>query len=139
VTRTPKGLADLESLEKVFGALAHTSRRSILLVLHARGGSMTSKDIADRFDCAWPTVTRHLGILEEAGLVHVEHSGRERRYTVDPAHLLHVAGGWLARFGASPSTVPGGETGAGARPAAPRKLPTRCERPAVGPAATPRR
>lgn len=95
----PKGLADLEALEKVFAALAHTSRRSILLVLHVRGGSMTSREIAERFDCAWPTVTRHLGVLEDAGLVHAERRGRERRYTLDTGRLVGVAGGWLRRFG----------------------------------------
>lgn len=99
MSHTPRGLADLDALEKVFAALAHTSRRSILLVLHARGRAMTSKEIAERFDCAWPTTTRHLGILEDAGLIHVERRGRERRYTLDTVRLLGVAGGWLRRFG----------------------------------------
>lgn len=114
----PRGLAQLESLEKVFGALAHTTRRTILLVLHVRGGSMTSKEIAERFDCAWPTTTRHLGILEDAGLLTVERHGRERRYTLDRKRLVEVAGGWVGRFvsaedgvacapaGEAPSTLP---------------------------------
>lgn len=46
----PQGPTDLEDLEVVFAALAHQSRRTILLVLHARGGTMASGDIAARFD-----------------------------------------------------------------------------------------
>lgn len=94
----PKGFADLEDLEAVFAALAHQSRRTILLVLQARGGTMTSGDIAGRFDAAWPTITRHLRILERARLVNVELQGRERLYRLDRQRLLQVAGGWLARF-----------------------------------------
>ena len=99
MTAPQKGIADLEALEAVFGALAHQSRRTILLVLQARGGEMTSGDIAARFDFAWPTITRHLRILEEAGLVHVALRGRQRVYRLDAARLRSVAGGWLARFG----------------------------------------
>jgi DNA-binding transcriptional ArsR family regulator len=93
-----KGVADLEALEAVFGALAHESRRTILLVLHARGGTMTSGEIAKRFDCSWPTITRHLRILEDAGLVSVSLKGRERLYLLEHERLAEIAGGWLARF-----------------------------------------
>ena len=99
MTAPPQGIADLAALEAVFGALAHQSRRTILLVLQARGGEMTSGDIAARFDAAWPTITRHLRILEEAGLVHVALRGRQRVYRLDAGRLRAVAGGWLARFG----------------------------------------
>ncbi|MGH8980083.1 MAG: ArsR/SmtB family transcription factor, partial [Acidimicrobiales bacterium] len=81
MTRTPKGIAELEDLDAIFVALASRPRRTILMVLHARGGSMTSRDIAARFDCAWPTTTRHLRVLSEARLVRVEPRGRERVYT----------------------------------------------------------
>ncbi len=59
---------------------------------------MTSGEIASRFDCSWPTTTRHLRVLEEAGLVHVALRGRERVYTLDSARLRAVAGGWIHRF-----------------------------------------
>jgi DNA-binding transcriptional ArsR family regulator len=98
VTAQPRGITDLGALEAVFGALAHQSRRTILLVLLARGGEMTSGDIAARFDCSWPTTTRHLRILEDAGLVHVALRGRQRVYRLDRDRLRSVAGGWLARF-----------------------------------------
>ena len=101
---TPKrdGLAELEDLDVVFHALAHSSRRTILSVLRARGGEMTSGAIASRFDCAWPTTTRHLRVLEEAGLVRVELHGRERVYRLDPNRLHSVAGAWIHRFASKP-------------------------------------
>jgi DNA-binding transcriptional ArsR family regulator len=83
----------------VFGALAHQARRTILLTLQARGGEMTSGDIAARFDHSWPTTTRHLRVLEDAGLVQVALRGRQHVYRVDAARLRSVAGGWLGRFG----------------------------------------
>ena len=96
-----RGLIDLEDLDSVFGALAHPARRVILSVLHARGGEMTSGAIASRFECSWPTTTRHLRVLEDAGLVRAETSGRERLYRLDAARLGAVAGAWIDRFGAS--------------------------------------
>jgi len=88
----------LADLDAVFSALAHPSRRHILLVLHYRGGSMTAGEIADRFACSWPTTTRHLRSLEAAGLVRVEKKGRERIYRVDRARLREVVGDWLKPF-----------------------------------------
>ena len=98
MTAPPRGLVELDALEAVFTALAHQSRRTILSVLHARGGQMTSGEIAGRFDCAWPTTTRHLRILEAAGLVTVRMNGRERIYVLDTDTLHSVAGGWVTRF-----------------------------------------
>lgn len=88
-------LADLES---VFAALAHEQRRHILLTLRFRGGQMTAGAIADRFACSWPTTTRHLRVLQDAGLVSVERHGRERIYKLEADRLLAVTGDWLAWF-----------------------------------------
>lgn len=96
--KRPRGLAELDDLEAVFAALAHPTRRRILVVLDARGGEMTSGEIAGRFSCAWPTTSRHLRVLEEAGLVRVEHRGREWIYTLDRARLSRVAGRWIGKL-----------------------------------------
>jgi DNA-binding transcriptional ArsR family regulator len=101
VTAKRDGLRELEDLDAVFGALAHASRRMILAVLLARGGEMTSGAIASRFDCSWPTTSRHLRVLEDAGLVRVALRGRERTYELDRQRLLDVAGAWIHRFGES--------------------------------------
>jgi DNA-binding transcriptional ArsR family regulator len=95
---TRSGLEDLQDLDLVFNAIAHHSRRTILTVLQARGGEMTSGAIAARFECSWPTTTRHLRVLEEAGLVSTEVQGRERVYRLNSPRLVSVAGRWVSRF-----------------------------------------
>ncbi len=95
---TPRGLQDLEDIERAFRALAHASRRHVLTVLNARGGRMTAGEIADRFSCSWPTTSRHLRLLEDAGLVRVEAQGRERVYVLAHDRLAAIVGGWLKWF-----------------------------------------
>jgi DNA-binding transcriptional ArsR family regulator len=56
---------------------------------------MSAGDLAARFSHAWPTTTRHLGILTDAGLLVVRKSGRERLYTLDRTRLASVLGLWL--------------------------------------------
>lgn len=92
------GIAEVEELEAVFKALAHPSRRHILVTLRARGDRVNAGQIAERFSCSWPTTTRHLRVLEEAGLVRVHKHGRERYYQLDKGRLERVVGAWLAHF-----------------------------------------
>jgi DNA-binding transcriptional ArsR family regulator len=90
----------LEDIEAICAALAHASRRQILMTVHFRNG-MTAGDIAGRFHVAWPTISRHLKVLENAGLVIAERRGRERVYHVDRAkiHLLRDWLGWFDKKG----------------------------------------
>ena len=88
---------ELTEFEEVFWSLAHASRRHILVVLNSRGGKMSAGDIADRFSCSWPTTTRHLKVLEKAGLVHVTREGREQIYEIN-RNRLEVANKWLGWF-----------------------------------------
>ncbi len=89
---------ELEELDEVFAGLAHSSRRQILLALHFHGGEMTAGEIASRFDCTWPTTSRHLKKLEVSGLVRAERRGRERVYSLDHRRLERVVGKWLDHF-----------------------------------------
>ncbi len=59
---------------------------------------MTAGALAERFDCTWPTVTRHLQRLREAGLVRVERRGRERWYTLDVERLQAATSLFLRAF-----------------------------------------
>ena len=95
---TGLGERDLTDLEAVFAALAHASRRHVLVVLNARGGAMTAGEIARRFSCSWPTTSRHLRTLESAGLVSVARRGREMVYRLETERLDQVVGGWLHWF-----------------------------------------
>ena len=78
-------------------ALAHPARRQILLTLHFRGGVATAGEIAARFEHKWPTTTRHLRVLEDAGLLRQEKRGRTRVYTLDRNRLALVTE-WLRWF-----------------------------------------
>ena len=88
------------ALDAVVAALAHPARRQILLTVHFRGQA-SAGEIAGRFAHKWPTTTRHLRVLEQAGLLRHEKRGRSRLYVVDRERLalLHE---WLSWF-ASPS------------------------------------
>jgi ArsR family transcriptional regulator, arsenate/arsenite/antimonite-responsive transcriptional repressor len=64
-----------------FRALADPTRREILRML--RGGPRTSGEIAARFDSSWPTISRHLAVLRDAGLVLAERKGQEIHYELN--------------------------------------------------------
>ncbi len=87
----------LEATDAVFAALAHPARRQVLLTVHFRGGEMTAGEIAGRFACAWPTTTRHLRVLVDAGLLSIEKRGRTRVYRLE-RERLGVAAEWLEWF-----------------------------------------
>ena len=93
-----RALKELDEIEAVFGALAHAARRHILIVLNARGGRVAAGDIASRFGHSWPTTSRHLRVLLDAGLVEVEREGRGWLYVLNRERLTRVAGGWLNWF-----------------------------------------
>lgn len=112
-------LAELDDLERVFGALSHASRRQILLVLHARGDRVKAGEIARRFSCSWPTTTRHLRVLADAGLVRTVRVGRERFYELERGRLCSVVGEWLAHFGTPAASGP--DTSRPAAPPAPQR------------------
>ncbi len=83
--------------EAVFAALAHPARRRVLLTIFFNGGSMTAGEIAAIFEQAWPTTTRHLRVLEAAGLLTHEKQGRTRIYKIQRKRLELVRD-WLAHF-----------------------------------------
>jgi DNA-binding transcriptional ArsR family regulator len=94
-TVVPKASAD--TYEAVFTALAHPARRHILMTLNFEGGEMAAGDIAALFKHAWPTTTRHLQVLEDAGLLRHERQGRTRLYRIDKKRLA-IARDWLGWF-----------------------------------------
>jgi DNA-binding transcriptional ArsR family regulator len=97
--KPPRGLRDLEDIDTVFAALAHPTRRHILQVLAAREGTLTAGELTDRFAHSWPTTTRHLGVLLDAGLVSVTRVGRERHYEFARNRLGDVLALWLGSVG----------------------------------------
>ena len=71
----------MPSPNAVFRALADPTRREILQVL--RDGPLGSGEIATYFDSAWPTISRHLGVLREAELILAERNGNSIRYELN--------------------------------------------------------
>ena len=64
-----------------FRALADPTRREILRLL--RDGAKTSGEIAERFPTSWPTVSRHLAVLRDAGLILSERNGQQIVYELN--------------------------------------------------------
>ena len=84
--------------EAVFAALANESRRHIVLLLSHLGGELPSGYLAARFQHSWPTTTRHLGVLEKAGVVDVRREGRGAFYRLNRERVLQVVGTWLGHL-----------------------------------------
>lgn len=78
-------ISDDERLDRVFGALADPVRRSILSRLTA--GDSTVGELAEPFAISRPAISKHLDVLERAGLVHRVPDGRVNRCRFDGAPL----------------------------------------------------
>jgi DNA-binding transcriptional ArsR family regulator len=76
----------------VFTALAHPLRRDI--VERLSGGAATIGEVTNGFGVSKPTVSRHVKLLEDAGVVHRAVDGRTHRLTLRP-EALAAASGWI--------------------------------------------
>lgn len=75
-------------MEKVFQALSSTIRRKILAYLSA--SSMTAGEIAERFDITKPSLSKHLMVLENAGLITGEKKGQYIHYSLVQENLANT-------------------------------------------------
>lgn len=80
----------------VFAALADPTRRAILQRLAA--GEATVSELAEPFDVAQPTISRHLRVLEEAGLIRSGQDAQRRPRTLVVGGPLEAVDSWLAPF-----------------------------------------
>ena len=83
------------SLDAVFAALAHPARRSILARLAA--GEASVNQIAAPFDMSQPAVSKHLKVLERAGLIERD-IDKQRRPARLKAGPMAAAVSWLEEF-----------------------------------------
>jgi DNA-binding transcriptional ArsR family regulator len=83
-------------IESVFAALASTPRRKILAYLSET--SLTAGEIAERFEMTKPSLSKHLKILEHAGLVRSEKHGQFVHYSLADRNLLATLHSYLATF-----------------------------------------
>src|ERR1700759_3437362 len=77
----------------VFAALANPTRRDILDML--LGGERTVMMLAEHFEMARPSVSEHLKVLRDCGLVVEDKRGRFRHYRVNPEPLREISA-WLS-------------------------------------------
>ena len=68
-------------MQSAFKALSDPTRREILKML--RNGPRSSGEIAERFPTAWATVSRHLAVLRDSGLIISERNGQQIVYELN--------------------------------------------------------
>lgn len=81
-------------MNQIFEALASTPRRMILAYLAE--AELTAGEIAERFDMSKPSLSRHLRILENAGLVVSEKRGQFVVYRLVREHLVNTLNGFVS-------------------------------------------
>lgn len=92
------GMSGFGAADLVFAALADGTRRQVLDAIAARG-SATATILARDLPVSRQAVVKHIAVLDGAGLVRGERSGREMRYSVQPAPL-RATGQWMAQVAA---------------------------------------
>jgi DNA-binding transcriptional ArsR family regulator/uncharacterized protein YndB with AHSA1/START domain len=92
-TATPMDLAD----DHVFKALADPSRRRLLDRLNERNGQ-TLYELCVGLDIARQSVSKHLAVLEAAGVVHITWRGREKLHFLNAEPINAIADRWMTQY-----------------------------------------
>ena len=85
-----------DTLSPVFAALADPTRRAILARLAA--GEATVSELAEPFKLAQPTISKHLRVLEEAGLIRQDRDAQRRPRRLVVGGPMQAADEWLQPF-----------------------------------------
>lgn len=85
----------MSQLDDTFAALADPTRRAILARLAE--GKATVSEIMEPFDISQPAISRHLKVLEKAGLISTKVSGTARPRTLEVAPLEELDD-WLSAY-----------------------------------------
>ena len=80
------------TLDRIFDALASRPRRQILAYLSK--AELTTTELAERFEMSTPAISRHLSVLETAGLVRSERRGQRVLYLLEPDNLVNTLTGF---------------------------------------------
>lgn len=81
------------AFQETFKALSDPTRRSILNLL--KGGAKTAGEIGSQFDMTGATVSHHLSVLKDAGLISDERRGKYIYYELNLSILDEITG-WIA-------------------------------------------
>lgn len=90
----------------IFDVLADGTRRELLSRLQRRGGEASVSELVSELGISQPTVSKHLKVLREHGLVAVRDEGQHRYYRLDPAPFAELEA-WLAPFASAGSADAG--------------------------------
>lgn len=82
---------------RIFKAIADPTRREIFHMLVPASVALTINEVAEQFPISRQAVTKHIRILEEAGLVDLVAKGRERHCYADPKPLKEIKD-WVAYY-----------------------------------------
>jgi DNA-binding transcriptional ArsR family regulator len=88
-------MAATDRLSVVFAALADPTRRAIIARL--ADGEATVTELAEPFPISLPAISRHLKVLERAGLISRSRSGQWRSSTLEAAPLKEATD-WMERY-----------------------------------------
>ena len=83
-------------MDNVFAALASTPRRKILAYLAET--DLTAGEIAERFDMTKPSISKHLQILQDAGLIRGTKSGQFIHYSLVRENLVNTLNGFVSNL-----------------------------------------
>ena len=86
-------------MDAIFKALADPTRRSLLDRLTEQAGQ-TLGDLCRDLEVSRQAVSKHLNILEAAGLVVTVWSGREKLHYLNPVPIEEISERWISRFAA---------------------------------------
>ena len=89
------GYTTLERLDLTFGALAHPTRRAILARLAT--GEATVTELAKPFEMSQPAISKHLRVLERAGLISMDVDAQRRPRKLEPKRLQEAVD-WIERY-----------------------------------------
>lgn len=92
---TAGAVLDDDRLDETFAALASSTRRAILARLAE--GEATVNDLAEPFDMSLPAISKHIKVLEQAGLVTRSRRAQFRPCTIAAEPLAEVAD-WAAQY-----------------------------------------
>jgi DNA-binding transcriptional ArsR family regulator len=87
-------------VDSVFRALADRTRRRLLDALFAHPGS-TLADLCEPLETSRQAVSKHLAVLEAAGMVATRFVGREKHHYLNPIPLLEIEQRWISKFAAA--------------------------------------
>lgn len=83
--------ADAESLAELFRAVADPTRLQLLsLIMAAPSGELCVTDLTERLEFRQPTISHHLKLLVDAGLVRRERRGKQAWYSIAPERLAAI-------------------------------------------------